>query len=646
MRIYRDEQKAVQFRINVLMWGIVVTFFFLAGSFWYVQAVQADRFRELSASNALRAVPIRAKRGLILDRNGKIFVDNQPAYSLMLMRPDLREIEKTDRGHRQRLLQFISATTAIPVPELERRIAETEYPINQPMPLVEDLTMTQVAEIESHLMQFPAVRIEPVMRRNYRYGTMAAHALGYMGEATEEDMNADPTLKLGDLVGKKGIEFVYDKFLRGIDGTRYEVVDTHGRTLSEYAVSRKEPVPGKNIKVSLDFDLQRQAEEFFLEGQLVGAAVALDPRTGEILAMVSSPAYDPNVYSKRFTPEVWRTILSNPFKLEVNRAIKGGYSPGSVFKIVMGMAGFENGVITPSTVFHCGGSQAFFGRRFRCWKREGHGAVNWERAIKVSCDIYFYNVGARLGIDKIAEYAHRLSFGERTKIDLEGEIDGLVPSEEWAQKVQDRKWYPSETISVSIGQGPLIVTVLQVANMMAAIANGDSIMRPHLLKEVIEMRDDQIVSRQVVEPQVLKELDLGPDALASMRRGLWKVVNEPGGTGGNARIEGLDVAGKTGTVQVIAQHSWVRSESLPFKYRDHAWFASFAPVNDPQMVVVVFVEHGGHGGSDAAPLARELFATRFGRELELNRIDLSNPETLEQLREGRLPRAGEPTKTR
>jgi penicillin-binding protein 2 len=641
MRAYRDEQKTVQLRINILMWGIVVVFFFLAGSFWYVQSVQADRFRELSESNALRSVPITAKRGLLLDRNGKILVDNMPSYSLMLMRPDLREIEKTRPEHRDQLLQFITTTTQIPIPELERRIETAKVPLNQPMPLVEDLTMTQVAEFEANSAVFPALRVEPVQRRNYRYGTFAAHVLGYMGEATEKDMKEDESLKLGALVGKKGVELMYDGFLRGVDGTRYEVVDTYGRTLSDYPGARKEPVPGKNIYLTIDFDLQRRAEQYFIDNEMIGAAVALNPQTGEVLAMASSPAYNPNVYSRRFTPEVWKTILSNPFKIEVNRAIKGGYSPGSVFKVVMGMAGFEYGAVNPSSTVYCTGSAAYFGRRFRCWKPEGHGSVDFQRAIKVSCDIYFYEIGSRLGIDKIAEYSKKLTFGGKTKIDLEGELTGNVPSTEWAEKVQKRKWYPSETISVAIGQGPLVVTVLQTANMMAAIANGNRVMRPHVLKEIVEVRDDQIVARQKVEPEPLTEINLAPDALAAVREGLWKVVNEIGGTGGRARIEGLDVCGKTGTVQVIAQSGW--KQKLPFKYEDHAWFASFAPRDDPQMVVVVFIEHGKGGGSNAAPLARELFAARFGAEMNLDRIDLSDPEVLRKLREGQLPRPGEPT---
>jgi penicillin-binding protein 2 len=637
MRAYRDDQKFVNVRINILIWLIVVAFVFLAGAFWWVQGVQAEKFRELSESNHLREIKVPAKRGLILDRNGKILADNQAAYRLLLRRNDLRTREKADPAFRARMIQFVANTLDVPATEVEARIEKQKaIPRTRPIPIAEELTVNQVAEIESQKMAFPVLSVEPVMRRNYRYGTMAAHVLGYIGEANEKDMKEDPTLKLGDLIGKKGVELVYDQFLRGRDGARYMVVDSHGKELSEYLPSRREPQPGQNIYLTLDFELQRRAEQYFIDNEMVGSAVALDPRNGEILAMVSSPAFNPNVYSRRFTPEVYKTILSNPFKIELNRAIAGLYSPGSVFKIVMLMAGLENGVVTPSTQFGCGGSQAFFGRRFRCWKREGHGAVDAARAMKVSCDIYFYNVGARLGVDRIAAYAHNLTFGELSKIDLENEKAGLVPSEKWAREKQKRKWYPSETISVSIGQGPLIVTPLQVSNMMAAIANGGKVYRPHVLKMVETPGRDGKITRQTVAPEIVHEVKLPPAALKSVRDGLWAVVNEVGGTGGNARIEGLDVSGKTGTVQVIAQHTWVKAEHLPFKYRDHAWFSSFAPRDNAQMVVVVFVEHGGHGGSDAAPLAKQLYTARF-RDAGTQNVNLQDPATLERIREGDLP---------
>lgn len=641
MRAYRDDQKFVNFRINVLIWSIVMVFVFLAGAFWWVQGVQAERFRGLSESNHLREIPIPAKRGLILDRTGKILVDNQPAYSLMLRRADLRQRVKTDPEFHDRMMAFVSKTLGVPLPDLEKRMDDQKgTPFTRPIRIADDLTVTQIAAFEANQLTWPVLSVETVQQRNYRYGTMAAHVLGYMGEATEADMKKDPTLKLGDLIGKKGVELVYDGYLRGRDGARYMVVDTHGKELSEYVSARREPVAGQNVTLTLDFELQRRAEQYFIEGERVGATVALDPKTGEVMAMVSSPAFNPNVYSRRFTPDVYKTILSNPFKIELNRAISGLYSPGSVFKVVMLMAGLEYGVVNPSTTFYCGGSEAFFGRRFRCWKREGHGAVDGQRAMKVSCDIYFYNTGARLGVDRIAAYARNLTFGELSKIDLENEKAGLVPTEEWARVKQNRKWYPSETISVSIGQGPLIVTPLQTANMMAAIANGGKVLRPHVLKMVEVREPNGTMTKKQVAPEVLHEINLPPNALSAVRNALWKVVNEQGGTGSNARIDGLDVAGKTGTVQVIAQSGW--KQKLPFKYKDHAWFASFAPRDSADLVVVVFIEHGEAGSSNAAPLAKLLYQARFG-DVGVETLDLANPATLEQLRQGELPQAGVPT---
>jgi penicillin-binding protein 2 len=311
----------------------------------------------------------------------------------------------------------------------------------------------------------------------------------------------------------------------------------------------------------------------------------------------------------------------------------------------MAMAGLADGAIGPGTTFDCGGSAVFFGRRFRCWRKQGHGAVSVANALKVSCDIFFYNTGARLGIDKIAEYAHNLTFGEVSKIDLDGEKAGIVPSTEWAAKKQHRKWYPSETISVSVGQGPLIVTPLQVANMMAAIANGGTVYRPHVVRMIEKNSPDGKVQKLQVASEVLHKVTLPAHALETVKLGLWKVVNEEGGTGGNARVAGLDISGKTGTVQVIAQSGWFSTAGLPFMQRDHAWFASYAPKDNPQMVVVVFVEHAGaHGGTDSAPLAKMLYQSRFKAQIDTARLDLTNPDTLQAIKEGKLPVPGQETK--
>ena len=642
MRVYRDDQKFLTFRINAVLWGIVAAFVFLAGSFWFVQGVQAEKYRGLSEANALREIEIPPKRGLIMDRRGKILADNQPSYTLHVDRVVMKPLLKADKQRRQKLENFLSQILQMPVPELharwEKESAKTSF--TQPFTLAEDLSMSQVASIQAQSIAFPEVVVVPEQRRNYPYGTMAAHVLGFIGEVNEKDLRQNPDLEQGELIGKRGVELMYDQYLRGRGGAEYWEYDADGRRLSEYVPARKQPVPGDNVYLTVDFELQRRAEQYFIENEMVGSAVVLDPRNGEVLAMVSSPAYNPNVYSRRFTPEVYKTITSNPFKIELNRAIQGLYSPGSVFKIVMAMAGLSENVVGPDTHFGCGGSGTFFGRRFRCWKKEGHGSVGVERALKVSCDIYFYTVGGRLGVDKINEYARKLTFGEISHIDLDGERAGLVPSTQWRKEHPvkgDAKWYPAETISVAIGQGPLIVTPLQVANMTSAVANGGNVFQPHVVRYIDRVQRDGSYKRFRVPSRVLHKIELSPPALNAVRQGLWDVVNAEGGTGSNARVEGLNVAGKTGSVQVIAYSGWIKATSLPFKFRDHAWFASFAPANNPQMVVVVFVEHGGAGGADAAPLAKLLYESAFRDQVTGARLDLRNPETLEQIKEGELP---------
>src|SRR5438128_744906 len=565
MRVYRDDQKFLTFRINALLWAIVAIFVFLAGSFWFVQGVQAEKYRNLSDANSLRPVAMPAKRGLILDREGKkILADNQPAYSLTLDRVVMRPIVKGDQTHRGKLISFLATSLGTTPQDIEARFDKGKViPFARPIPVAEDLTMSQVASIQAESLSFPELNVEPVQRRNYPYGTLASHVIGFIGEVSERDLIQHNYLKPGDLIGKRGVELMYDEYLRGKDGTQFWEYDSHGRRLAEVRTARQEPVAGNNVYLTIDFDLQRRAEQYFIENEFVGAVVAIDPRNGEVLAMVSAPAFNPNIYSKRFTPDTWKLIASNPFKVELNRAIQGLYSPGSVFKTVMSIAGLSEGAIGPDTTFFCSGSGVFFGRRFRCVRRQGHGEVSDAKALKVSCDIFYYNVAARLGVDKISDYAHQLSFGQIAKIDLDGEKAGIVPSTKWAREKQHRKWYPSETISVGIGQGPLIVTPLQVAVMMAAIANGGTIYRPHVVRMVEHANPDGTTQRLRVATQALRHEKFSPEVIGHVHNGLWKVVNEEGGTGGNARINGLDIAGKTGTVQVIAQSGWFSTAGLP-----------------------------------------------------------------------------------
>src|SRR5256714_201504 len=376
MRVYRDDQKFLNFRINVLLWANVTVFVFLAGSFWFVQGLQADKYRMLSEANALREVVMPAKRGLIMDRNGKILADNQPAYSLTIDRVLLKTLVKNDPQHKPKLFEFITTILGIPAAEVQARYDKGVAAGGmQPIMMGEDISMEQVAMIQAQSVIFPELNVDPVQRRNYPYGTMAAHTMGFIGEATEKDLATRKDLRLGDLIGKRGVELMYDNYLRGKDGAQYWEYDSKGRRLGEYRPSRKEPLAGDNIYLTIDFELQRRAEQYLIENEFVGAVVALDPRNGEVLTLASSPAFNPNVYSKRFTPDVYRTISSNPFKIELNRVVQGLYSPGSTFKTVMAVAGLTEGAIGPHTIFYDGGSAVFFGRRFRGAKREGFGDV-------------------------------------------------------------------------------------------------------------------------------------------------------------------------------------------------------------------------------------------------------------------------------
>lgn len=619
MRVYRDDQRFLRFRINAVLWAIVGVFMCLAGSFWFVQGVQAEKYRNLSEANALRPVPLRAQRGLIVDRTGKkILADDEAAYRLTLDRVVMRPFVKSDPKHESKLFASLAEVLAMDSRELIARYEkESKLVVRaQPVTLADDLTMEQVAAIQARSLSFPEVNVEAAQRRTYPYNFMAAHLLGFIGEVSPKELATRVDLKQGDLIGKRGVELMYDEYLRGKDGMQFWEYDSHGRRLEEVRSARQEPVAGSTVYLTIDFDLQRRAEQYFAENEFVGSVVALDPRNGEVLAMVSSPAFNPNLYSKRFTPQRWEVIASNPFKIELNRAIQGLYSPGSVFKTVMSVAGLSEGVINPDTSFFCSGTGVFSGRRFRCVRRQGHGEVADADALKMSCDIFYYNVAARLGIDRIASYATQFGLGQISRIDLDGEKAGIVPSTKWAQEKQHRHWYPSETISVGIGQGPLIVTPLQIANLFAAVANGGTVYRPHVVRMIERAKPDGTKERLQVASEVLHRVKMPEQAMKTTKLGLWKVMNEDGGTGRSARLAGLEIAGKTGTVQVIAQSGWFSTAGLPFPKRDHAWFASYAPADNPQMVLVIFVEHAGaHGGTAAAPLAKLMYDSRFHQEL-------------------------------
>jgi penicillin-binding protein 2 len=569
-------------RLRLLSGVVVALLVAIAASFWFVQVVQGGYYRDLAENNRLRRLPVKAPRGVIYDRHGRPLVENVPSYNLLLDRSRVRLAEAS--------LEFAGRILGRPAAELrallERYRAIPEF---TPVLLAENLALSQVARFAVENLEHPEFEIDVDHLRLYRHGQQAAHALGYLGETGAEEVRRG--FAPGDLVGKKGVEQAYDTLLRGRGGERVVVVDSRGRVLEEHPAAE----PGHDLHLTLDLELQQEAERYLRER--VGAVVALDPRTGEILVMASSPAFDPNLFARRLRPADWHALVTAPHQPLQNRTLQNTYAPGSVFKIVMAMAGLAEGAITPSESVYCGGAATFYGHSFRCWKRAGHGRVNVHQALRDSCDVYFYHLGRQLGVERIARYARLLGLGERAGVDVSGEKAGLVPDEPWSLKVRGYPWYPGETISVAIGQGPLLVTPLQVAVLMAQVANGGRRVTPHLVRDGAGARPP--------EPVPLPAATLG-----MVREALRAVVQERG-TGAAAGVTGLEIAGKTSTVQVVAQKTWTENQALREEHRDHAWFASFAPYADPRLVVVVFIEHGGRGSQAAAPLAKILYETYF-----------------------------------
>jgi penicillin-binding protein 2 len=563
----------------------------IASLYFFIQVVEGDRYLELAENNRLRRLSIDAPRGTITDRNGRILVENLPSYSLGLDRSATEDLAGSVR--------FAASALGRPVAELEallERYKRTGY--FQPVLLAENLSLPEVARFHVARLEHPEFEVEVGQRRFYRLGAQGAHLLGYLGEVRAAELEQpESPYRLGDWVGRRGVELAYDRKLRGSDGERVVVVDSRGLPIQEFG--RELGRPGEPLQLTLDADLQQEAEHA-LEGQ-VGAVIALDPRDGAVRALVSAPAYDPNLFTRRLAVADWKALVENPLHPMQNRALSSAYSPGSVFKIVIASAGLAEGVITPAHRESCGGGANYYGRRFHCWKKGGHGTLDLEGALAHSCDIYFYSLGQRLGIDRIAKYARLYQLGTRTGIELEGERSGLVPDDAWSRAVRKHPWYGGETISVAIGQGALLTTPIQIARLMASVANGGRLVTPYLIAG---------------QAQPSRPLALAPSVLDPIRRGLFRVVNEPGGTAYSARLPNVHVAGKTGTTQVVSQVAYADSSQAPWEQRNHAWFASYAPYERPELVVVVFVEHGGMGSRVAAPIAKAVHARYFGTVLD------------------------------
>jgi penicillin-binding protein 2 len=590
-------------RFQVVVAVVMTAFIILALRLWYLQLIRGEYYRTLSETNRIRVENIPPPRGTIFDRHGTILVDIRPGFSLAIIPEDIRDMDETLAA----LSQLLGYDKGI----LEERVemAESEPPF-RPIILVRDMTRDQLAAVESHRFYLPGVVVQIEPRRSYEWPAFAAHLIGYVGEIDERQLKDSRYVgyRQGDYLGKYGVEQQWERVLNGQRGGRQVEVDSAGRQLR---VLREVPaLPGQNLVLTLDANLQRRAEEA-LNGK-AGAIVALDPNNGDILAMASSPAFDQNRFIRGLSTKDWQGLIDDPLHPLENKAIQGAYPPGSTFKPVVITAALEEGVAEPGTTMVCQG-QIYFGNRFyRCWEKRGHGRLDLYQALVRSCDVYHYQLGLKLGVDRMAEYARRLGYGSRTLVGLSNESRGLVPSSEWKLKRFGIPWQKGEDLSIAIGQGFLLVTPLQQAVGYATLVNGGKIVQPRIVQRV-ESPEGAVL--EAVQPEVLGEAKLKPTTMEFLRRAMTGVVQDQGGTGKAARLPGILVGGKTGTAQVVrmADNEPTNRDlnSVPYEYRDHAWFVCFAPAEAPQIVVAVLVEHGGHGGSAAAPLARQVMEEFF-----------------------------------
>ena len=591
---------ALKKRFIIASLAALAIFVLLFLRLWYLQIIQADTYQALSEKNRTRYIPIAAPRGPIIDRDGHMLVDSRPAFRIAALRQEVEEPEKL----LIRLAELLDIDLAI----LQKRwAAGLRFPRYRPVPLADDVSRRVLERVMEHSFELPGILTEVRPVRFYPYGESAVHLFGYLAEITEEELRAGPYRAYhgGDFVGKNGLEKAIEPYLNGIPGEQRVEVDVQGKKLR--ILKTQEPVPGNRVTLTINRDLQLATEEAF--GDQAGAAVALDVHTGEVLAMVSKPDYDPSLFARGITGKEWVELLHNPLDPLQNRALKGQYPPGSIFKIVTALAALESGQATAHTKVNCQGELTVGNRTFRCWKRGGHGITDLKKALQESCDVWFYEVGQQVGIDRIADMARRLGLGTPTGLGLAGERKGLIPDQQWKQQKFNDRWYRGETLIASIGQGYILTTPLQLATMMATVANGGTVLRPYLVKRIEDM-DGKI--QQEPQPQIVQLAHLNQSQLEAVRHGLEAVVNEPHGTAWMSRIKELPFAGKTATSQVVHQRKRRKQDAeIPYRLRDHALFTAYAPAANPEIAVAVVVEHGSHGSSAAGPIARAMFVNYF-----------------------------------
>jgi penicillin-binding protein 2 len=596
-----DDRSSLTYRLSAMQYGLAIAFAAVAVCFWYLQVLQHESFVEMAENNHQRTLALRAPRGVLFDRHGKVLVQNRDALNISLVREQAGNLDVSVR--------LLAAVTGIE----ERSVREVvdrnrSVPRYRPLMIVHDASMDQVAAVKARRRELRDVIVEEVPTRKYPEDEFGAHLFGYVGEITEAQIARPENegLTAGTLIGQAGVEQTYNKLLMGRDGAKLVNVNSLGREIKE--VERLPSVEGTRLQLTIDYDIQKAAQDGFEATGYQGSAVMLDPNNGEILALLSRPAFDPNAFSGGIDARSWQRLLTDPLRPLQNRAIQGRYSPGSTFKIVVATAGLEEGIITPEFRAFCPGGAYFFGRWFKCHAGGPHGSVDLRHAIEKSCNVYFYTVGNMVGIDRLHKWATALGLGVMSGVDLPHEIEGIMPSPAWKRAKKGEKWYAGETISVSIGQGAVSVTPVSLAVMMMTVANGGTRFQPHLLRAT----DDGSGWKPFPPPAPRSVVRMKQSTIDAVHDGLWMVVNGAG-TGGRARIDGRDVAGKTGTAQVISIEGRQRAGRTERDLRDHGFFAFFAPAKHPEVAGVVFAEHSEHGSS-AAPIARHMIETYFAKK--------------------------------
>ena len=590
---------------------------------WYVQIYRGDYYRQISENNRIQYIEIPAPRGIIYDRAGRVVLVNRPYFDLVLVPQYLTDATTTFR--------ILSRLLHMPATLFERRLWQNRgQPKYLPVNLKRNLSLHEVASIQSNRIFLPGINVAVAPRRDYKPET-PSHMVGYLGEISRRELldlnqkTPSNPYRSGDLIGKQGLEARWEKYLRGKKGHRLIQVDAFGRESDFFDKnSLKLPEtpaePGSDLILTLDMELQRVTNEAF-KGRN-GAVVALNPQNGEILAMVSEPGYDPNIYQGVLSEEKYRSLLQNPFKPFLDKTTGGVFMPGSIFKAVVALAGLEEGMINANSTFFCPGHYQIGSQVFHCHERHGHGTVNLRRALMKSCDVYFYNLGIELGVDRIAKYAAELGLGQKLGVQLNFEMPGLMPTSAWKKLTLRMPWTTGETPSIAIGQGYVQMTQMQIANLYATLGNEGEIWRPYLVKRIINHFGETLM---VKDPQLIKRVTkISRDSFRIVNEGLKAVVMDPEGTGKNAAVEGYTVAGKTGSVQVVSLNKNTnKGEAVSMHWREHALFAAFSPVENPEIAVAVISEHDkiGGGGRAAAPIAGKIIRAYWDLKKQRGELD-------------------------